>query len=188
MRWWGEVAVDGEGGFEGDEGTAVGDGKGPGIVELAGFGFEWADGDLDAGGAEAGDAPAGDQGVWVDGGDDGAGDAGVDEGVGAGWGSAVVSAGFEGDVGGGAGGREASSVGLFEGGDFGVVALGVEVRALPDNFGAGWGGTGEDAADLGVGAGEGGGGASEGEGSLDESEVEVGLGGQGAGGPWPNAV
>ena len=53
-------------------------------------------------GAELGDALAADEGVGIDGGDDAAGDLGVDEGVGAGAGAAVVAAGFEGDVGGGA--------------------------------------------------------------------------------------
>ncbi len=35
--WWGEFAVDGEGGFEGDEGRAVLDEVGEGIVEVAGL-------------------------------------------------------------------------------------------------------------------------------------------------------
>lgn len=117
---------------------------------------------------------AGDEGVWIFGRHDDAGDSGRDESVGAGWGPAVVSAGFEGDVGSGSGGVVVAAAGLFEGDDFSVIAVCVNVGAFADGLGAVWGGAGEDAADLRVGAGEGGGGASEGEGSLHEVEVEMG--------------
>ena len=58
-----------------------------------------ADFGLDAGGAEGGEALAGDGGVGVNGGGDDAADAGGDEGLGAGRGAAGVVAGLEGDVG-----------------------------------------------------------------------------------------
>ena len=48
-------------------------------------------------------------------------------------GAAVVAAGLEGDVGGGAVGGEVAGGGLFEGYDFGVVAVVVEVGAFADD-------------------------------------------------------
>jgi len=94
--------------------------------------------------------------VGVLSGDDAAGDAGGDDSVGAGAGAAMMTAGLEGDVGGGAAGREASGGGLFESDDLGVVAVVVEVRALADDFGcaASGGRLGEDTAYLGVRGGE----------------------------------
>ena len=99
---WGQFAVDRERGLEGNEGAAGLDEVGEGVVEVAGRLLEDADGDVDAGGAEFGDALAADERVGIDGGDDAAGDFGGDEGVGAGAGAAVMAAGLEGDVGGGA--------------------------------------------------------------------------------------
>ena len=93
-----EFAVGGEGGLEGDEGLAVLDEVGEGVVEVAGGLLEDADGDLNSGGAEPGDSLTADERVGIDGGDDAAGDPGSDECVGAGWRAAVVGAGFEGDV------------------------------------------------------------------------------------------
>ncbi len=144
---WGELAVGGEGGFEGDEGLAVLDEVGEGVVEVLGLLLEGSDGDFYACGAEFGDALAADEGVWVGGGDDAAGDAGGDEGVGAGAGAAVVGAGLEGYVGCGADGGDAACGGLFEGCDFGVVAVVVEVGAFGDDLTV----VDEDAAYLGVG-------------------------------------
>ncbi len=167
LRGGGEVAVDGKGGLEGDEGRVVLDEVGEGVVEVAGGLLEDAESDFDSGGAEFGDALAADLGVGVFGGDDDTGDAGGDEGVGAGAGSSVVGAGLEGDVGGGSGGVEAAFAGLLEGGDLGVVAVVVEVSAFGEDFVV----ADEDAADLRVGRGESHGFASEGEGSLHEGFV-----------------
>ncbi len=130
----GEFAVDRERGLEGDEGAAGLDEVGEGVVEVAGLLLEDADGDVDAGGAEFGDALAADEGVGIDGGDDAAGDFGGDEGVGAGAGAAVVAAGLEGDVGGGACDGVAAFGGLLEGDDLGVVAVVVAMRALAEDF------------------------------------------------------
>ncbi len=93
-----------------------------------------AEGDFDACGTEFGEALAADLWVGVVRGDDAAADACSDEGVGAGAGATVVAAGFEGDVGCGAYGGEAACCGLFEGGDLGVVAVGVEVGAFADDL------------------------------------------------------
>jgi len=75
---------------------------GEGVVQVACLLLEDANGDFDACGAESFDALAADPGVGVLGGDDAAGDTSFDERVGAGWSAAVMAAGFEGDVGGGA--------------------------------------------------------------------------------------
>ena len=132
-----EFAVDGECGFEGDEGAVVLDGKSEGVVEvtcaLGEVTFRGGYADVDAGGAEAGDARVADLWVGVYGGDDAAGDAGGDERVGTGAGAAVVGAGFEGDVGGGAADVVAERGGLMEGGDFGVVEGVVEVCAFAED-------------------------------------------------------
>jgi len=96
--------------------------------------------------------PAADVGVGVLRGDDAAGDASGDEGVGAGAGTAMVAAGFEGDVGGGADGGDTARGGLFEGDDFRVVAVVIDVCAFADNFWcAARGCLGEDAPYLRVG-------------------------------------
>ena len=146
---WGEFAVYGEGGFEGDEGLVVLDEVGEGVVEVLGWLLEGADYYFYPGGAEFGDALTADQRVWVGGGDDAAGDAGGDEGVGAGAGAAVMGAGFEGYVGGCAGGGAVAGGGLFEGCDLGVVAEVVEVGAFGYDFAV----LDEDAAYLWVGRG-----------------------------------
>jgi len=72
--------------------------------------------DFDVGGAEFGEALTADERVGIDGGDDAADDAGGDERVRAGAGAALVGAGFEGDVGGGAADVVVEGCGLFEGG------------------------------------------------------------------------
>ena len=51
-------------------------------------------------------------------------------------GATVVAAGLEGDVGRGAFGGDASGAGLFEGDDFGVVAVVVEVCSFADDLAA----------------------------------------------------
>ena len=131
---WGELAVGGEGGFEGDEGVWCW--------------MKWAKASLRSWACcwrvpRVTSMPAArslampwplTRGFGSVGGDDAAGDAGGDEGVGAGAGAAVVGAGLEGYVGGCAGGRDAACGGLFEGCDFGVVALVVEVGAFGDDL------------------------------------------------------
>ncbi len=111
------------------------DEMGEGVVEVAGLLFENTESDFDVGGAEFFDALAADPRVGILSGDDAAGDAGGDECVGAGSGAAVVAAGLEGDVGSGALSGEAARGGLFQGYDFGVVALVVEVSAFADDLG-----------------------------------------------------
>jgi hypothetical protein len=93
---------------------------------------------------------AADQRVGIDGGDDAAGDFGGDERVGAGAGAAVMAAGLEGDVGGGAFYGVAVRGGLLEGDDLGVVSGVVKVGAFADDFSFVY----EDAAHLGIGTGE----------------------------------
>ena len=85
------------------------------------------------GGPEFGESLAADERVGVDGGDDAAGDVGGYKCVGTGAGAAVVSAGFEGDVGGCAVHVMVEGSGLLEGGDLGVVARVVEVSAFADD-------------------------------------------------------
>jgi hypothetical protein len=89
--------------------------------------------DFDVGGAEFGQALTADERVGVDGRDDAAGYTGSDECVGAGTGAAVMGAWLEGDIGCRAVGVVAESSGLLEGGDLGVVARVVEVRAFTDD-------------------------------------------------------
>ena len=132
-RWWGELAVCGESGFEGDEGSAVLDEVGEGFVEVAGLLFEDAESDVDVGRTEAGDALAADTGVWVLRGDDAAGDSGFDERVGAGRGAAMVTAGFERDVGRCTLSGDSSGGCLLEGGDLGVIEVCVDVCAFGED-------------------------------------------------------
>jgi hypothetical protein len=128
---------------------------GESVVEVAGGLFEDADDDFDSGVAKSLDAPAADLGVGVLRGDDATGDSGGDESVGTGWGAAVVAAGFEGHVGCGSLGGVTLCGGLFEGDDFGVVAVVVEMGTFADDFGISLGGCAdEDAAYLGVRRGE----------------------------------
>ena len=175
--WWSEFAVNGESGFEGDKGSSVLDEVSEGVVEVARRLFEDTEGDVDVGGAEFLNSLAADLRVRVLGGDDAATDASGDESVGTGAGAAVVTAGFEGDVSGGVFGGEATCGGLFEGDDFGVVAVVVEVRAFADDFGcaASGGRLGEDTAYLGVRGGEADGLAGELEGTLHEDFVLGGI-------------
>jgi hypothetical protein len=135
-RGWrrGDLAVHGEGGFEGYEWGSVLNEVGEGFVEIAGLLFEDADGDLDAGGAKFGETLAADLWVGVLRGDDAAADARGDEGIGAGASAAVVAAWFEGDVRRGALGGQSQFRRLFQRHDLGVVAVGVEVGAFADDL------------------------------------------------------
>jgi len=142
-----EIAIDREGSFEGNEGPVILDEVGEGVVEIAGWLLQDSEGDFDACGAESGEALAADLRVRVFGGDDDSGDAGGDEGVGAGAGSSVMGAGFEGDISGCSGWIDAAFMGLLDGDDFGVVAVGVEVRAFGDDLAV----SDEDAAYLRIG-------------------------------------
>ncbi len=142
--WRSQFAIEGESGFEGDEGGAVPDEVCEGFVEVSGLLLEYAEGDFDSGSAKFLDALTAYLWVGVLRGDDAAGDSGGDEGVGAGRGAAVVAAGLEGDVGGGSVGGEVAGGGLLEGYDFGVVAVVVEVGAFADCFSV----ADENAADL----------------------------------------
>ena len=168
----GQHAVYRSRGFERDEGDAVLDEVGEGVVEVAGGLLQDADGDFDVCGAELGDSLAADLGVGVLRGDDATGDTGGDEGVGAGAGAAEVAAGFEGDVGGGSFGGDATLGGLLEGDDLGVVAVGVEVSAFADDLGfIAIGRAGQDAAYLRIGRGKTDGVAGEVESALHEGFV-----------------
>ncbi len=146
-----ELAVDGEGGFEGNQRAAVLDEVGKGLDEVAGGLLADAEGDFDVGGMEFGKAPSADEGVGIDGGDDDAGDAGGDERVGAGAGAAAMAAGFEGNVGGRPRHRMAALGGIVQRCDLGVVAGVVEVCAFSEDVAV----ANQDAADLRVGRGEG---------------------------------
>jgi hypothetical protein len=129
-----EIAVDREGGFEGDEGSVMLDEVGEGVVEVAGWLLKDSEGDFDPGGAESSDALAADLRVRVFGGDDDSCDARCYKGVGAGASSSVMGTGLEGDVSGRSGWINAAFMGLLEGGDLGVVAVGVEMRAFCDDL------------------------------------------------------
>jgi hypothetical protein len=131
-----KIPVDRKSGFEGDEWFVVLDEVGEGVVEVAGWLLKSADGDFDSGGAESGDAFAADLRVGVLCRNDGSVDTGFDEGIGAGTSSSVVRTGFQGDVGGRSRWIDATFVGLLEGDDLGVVAVGVEVRAFGDDLAA----------------------------------------------------
>lgn len=96
--------------------------------------------------AEAGYALATDAGVGVFHGGDDAGDSGGDQRVGAGTGSALVAAGFQRHVGGGAVGPGA---GFVKGNDLGVVQGAIYMMSATDDFAA----ADKDATDGGVGAG-----------------------------------
>ena len=127
----GDFAVECEGAFEGDEGAAFAHEEAEGFVELLGGGGEaGVDEDFDTGGAEFGEALAGDAGVGVLQGGDDAGDSGGDEGVGARRCASGVGAGFECDVEGGAAGF---GPGLGEGDGFGVEGMGVDVMAAAED-------------------------------------------------------
>ena len=145
-----DAAIGGDGCFERDQGAAGLDPMGEGVVEFAGFEFADAEGDFDAGGAEAADTGTRNLGIGIDSGGDDAVNAGIDEGVGAGAGAAMVATRLEGDVGSGAAGLGAC---LEEGDDFGVVEVVVEVGAFADDGVV----ADEDAAYLGVGRGQAGG-------------------------------
>lgn len=110
------------------------DEEGEGIVEVAGWLLKSAEGNFDSCGAESGDAFAADLRVRVSGCNDGSADAGCYQSVGAGTSSSVVRTGFQGDVCGRSGWIDATFLGLFEGGDLGVVAVGVEMRAFGDDL------------------------------------------------------
>jgi len=152
--WWGsELTIDRERGLQGDEGGSGLDEVSEGFVEAAGRLLEGTESDFDVGGAELCDALPADERVGVFGGDDDADDSGGDQRVGAGAGAAMVGAGFEGDVGGGTSGREASRGCHFERDDLGMVAVVVEMRAFADDAVLI---VDEDAAYLRVGGGKGG--------------------------------
>jgi hypothetical protein len=121
--WWSQFSVDGQCSLEGDEGGAVLDGVGEGVVQIACRLLEDAERYFDVASAEFLNALAADLWVGVLRGDDAAGDASSDEGVGAGAGASVMTAGLEGDVGGGSFGGEAAGRSLFERYDLGVVAV-----------------------------------------------------------------
>ena len=167
-----EFAVGGECGLQSNKRRSVLDEMGEGVIEVSGLLFENAEGNFDAGAAEFCDTLTADLRVRVLGGDNAARDTGRDESVGTGAGAAVVTAGLECDICGGALGGDASGGGLFEGDDFGVVAIVVEVGAFADDFGfLPLSRTDEDATYLRVWGGEAGGLTCELEGSLHEGFI-----------------
>ncbi len=103
----GDAAVQGGRRFEGDKRPPLGDAHQIAGVEGAGFVIANANGNFYSGVLEALDAGARDPGVGVFEGDDGGADTGFDEGFGAGSGLALVIAGFQRHVGGGAFGQAA---------------------------------------------------------------------------------
>ena len=164
-----DAAVERHGHLHQDEGALVLDPSREAFVDAAGFSLADAECDVNAGGAQAVRAVAGDGGVGVDGGRDHAFEAGGDEGLGAGPGAAGVVAGLERDVGGAA---AKAFFGMLlrlpEGDDFGVVEQVVLVPAFADDLA---GAVEDDAADGGIGRGKSDAAAGEFEGALHPVDV-----------------
>ncbi len=163
----GDFAVEGEGGFEGDQRTRGAHGVEEGFVERGGFGFVFGgDFDFDAGLAEAAEAFARDGGIGIGHGGDDAGDAGGDDRICAGAGASGVGAGFEGDVEGCAAG---ALPGFVEGEDFSVFDSGPGVGAAADDTAVAH----DDRAHRGVGAGAAGALAGERHGFVHEGRLHL---------------
>jgi hypothetical protein len=111
------------------------DEAGEGVVEAASFVGErtFGEGDVNAEGAEFGDAVATDERIGIDCGDDAAGDSGGDESVCTRACAALVRAGFQRDVCGCAANVMVLRCGLLEGDDLGVVACVVVMRAFAED-------------------------------------------------------
>ena len=140
------AAIKRGGEFQGDEGAACADAAEEATIEGGSFSLAHVFADGNAGGAQAGDALSSHKRVGVAAGDDGAGNTGGDERVGAGRGAAMMGAGFEGDVGGGAtGGIARCAQGVY----FGVWFAGILVPAFADGNVV----FDEDAADARIGGG-----------------------------------
>ena len=107
---------------------------GEGFVEIAGLLLQDAGGDFDACGLEFGNASAAYQRVWIDSSDDATCDTSRNKSISARAGAAMVTAGLEGDVGGGAFGGEAALRCLLQCDDLGVVALVVDVGAFSEDL------------------------------------------------------
>src|SRR5581483_6669546 len=110
LRRKGELAVEGEGGFQRDKGPASTNPGGEALVELLCGGFADAGEEFDAGGAKALEAAACGFGIGVFHRGDYAGDACGNNGFGARAGAACVIARLEGDVEGGAAGAIAGGL------------------------------------------------------------------------------
>ena len=128
----GDLAVEGEGGFQGDQRLARAHEVDEGLVQLFGFRGEFVgDGYGDAGRAQGSETLAGDERVGILHGGDYFGDAGGDDRFGAGGGAALVRAGFEIEVERRAAGLVAR---LFQRVDFCVLYAGVGVEAASYNL------------------------------------------------------
>ena len=143
----GELAVEGQGGFQCNEGFLRGDPAGEGFIEYFCFRFKKAGLHFDLRGSQAGKPTATRLGIWVLHGGNHAGNSSGDDRFGTGAGAARVIARLECGVEGGAA-RAVSS--LFEPDDFRVVAPVVMVEALAEERTI----LHDDAADGGVGTGE----------------------------------
>ena len=142
------MAVEGERGFQRDEGQAGANPFGEIFIEFAGGGFVNACGYFDSCAAELYEASACDGGIWILHCGDHSFDSCGDDCVCAGAGAACGAAGFEGDI-------ESCATGLFasffQGDDFGVVEAVVVVEAFADDAAI----FDDDAADARIGVREG---------------------------------
>ena len=124
-------AVEAGGGFQLHKRAAAFDAGEEAAVELPRFAFHQAAGYLNAGGFKHGQPLARHQGVGVLHGGHHAAHAGADQGFGAGRSTAVVGAGLEGNV---SGGALRGVAGLAQGVHFGMRLAGLEVETLADNL------------------------------------------------------
>ena len=124
-------AIERGGEFDGDKRAPCSDAAEETAVERLRFFFADAFGDVNTRRLQAGDALSGNERVGVAAGDDDAGDASGNQRVGTGRGAALMRAGFEADVGGGATGGGAR---FAQGVRFGVRLTGADVKAFADGF------------------------------------------------------
>ena len=127
--------------FKGNERASRGDAAEKAAVECLRLFFTNTFSNFNASRLQAGDALPGDERVRVAAGDDDAGDTGGNQRVGTGRGAALMRAGFEADVGGGAASLFAC---LPQGMYFGVRLARADVKALADDLAA----FDDDAADA----------------------------------------
>ena len=147
----GGAAVERDRGLEAQPGATALHARDEADVELARLGFEHAGLHGDAGGAQAGEALAGDERVRVAHRSDDAAHTGRDQGVGTRRRAPVVRARLEADVDGGPGHAGAARGSVAQGHDLGVRAAGFLRVAAADHLAAG---TDDDAADSRVGLGK----------------------------------
>ena len=124
-------AIERGGEFDGNKRASCGDAAEETTVEHLRLFFTNTFSNFNASRLQAGDALSGNERVGVAAGDDDAGDTGGNQRVGTGRGAALMRAGFEADVGGGATGGSAR---FAQGVRFGVRLTGADVKAFADGF------------------------------------------------------